>query len=77
MGRDPADAEQTLYKRISIHSPRMGRDPAYTRISAINNHISIHSPRMGRDWWMWYTKPGIIHFNPLSPHGERRGFPAS
>ncbi len=20
---------------------------------------------------MWYTKPGIIHFNPLSPHGER------
>ena len=34
--------------RISIHSPRMGRDPDGGRVWP-GRAISIHSPRMGRD----------------------------
>ena len=35
--------------------------------------ISIHSPRMGRDAEHGHTYGGAVHFNPLSPHGERLG----
>ena len=99
---------------ISIHSPRMGRDP-FGRVYSALSAISIHSPRMGRDLLGVYTphsrqfqstlpawgetaetpvhtpkaefqstlpawgetshpfQPNItnLHFNPLSPHGER------
>ena len=34
--------------KISIHSPRMGRDND-VNIAGSNSDISIHSPRMGRD----------------------------
>ena len=34
--------------------------------------ISIHSPRMGRDPDPRPSALGGCHFNPLSPHGERR-----
>ena len=34
--------------------------------------ISIHSPRMGRDMRRENGRGGGCHFNPLSPHGERR-----
>ena len=36
-------------KQISIHSPRMGRDPQDLRGIRGDRTISIHSPRMGRD----------------------------
>ena len=39
---------------------------------SVSSKISIHSPRMGRDP---HTRPVPFvppHFNPLSPHGERR-----
>ena len=35
--------------KISIHSPRMGRDSSDTPLAPGDNSISIHSPRMGRD----------------------------
>ena len=36
------------HSKISIHSPRMGRDEKY-HLQPITIDISIHSPRMGRD----------------------------
>ena len=50
----------------------MGRDGL--RSSACARHsISIHSPRMGRDSPTRPRWPSTGDFNPLSPHGERRG----
>ena len=43
-------ATDTMYAaKISIHSPRMGRDPPLGRRVLPVLRISIHSPRMGRD----------------------------
>ena len=63
-----------MYGRsISIHSPRMGRDPdGHRRPAAGRECISIHSPRMGRDAGGAPVRQRRAHFNPLSPHGERR-----
>ena len=36
-------------ERISIHAPRMGRDPGCFCRPCRLRHISIHAPRMGRD----------------------------
>ena len=59
--------------RISIHSPRMGRDSSISfACSSRSNDISIHSPRMGRDVQGKRANETYIDFNPLSPHGERR-----
>ena len=60
-----------LPHKISIHSPRMGRDGAPERC-ALHHLISIHSPRMGRDRCCCSVRPSqSSNFNPLSPHGER------
>ena len=58
-------------RKISIHSPRMGRDPSAC-FRPPNAQISIHSPRMGRDPRSVRPALGRAYFNPLSPHGERR-----
>ncbi len=60
------------HQRISIHSPRMGRDRARLH-HAGRVRISIHSPRMGRDLMALSSVVPRLYFNPLSPHGERRG----
>ena len=39
--------------------------------------ISIHAPRTGSDVSRDRRVPVLIYFNPRSPHGERRPFPAS
>ena len=55
---------------ISIHSPRMGRDPSPTggaRRTANFNPLSPHGERLCQLGHI--TLP--FHFNPLSPHGER------
>ena len=57
---------------ISIHSPRMGRDLGHTHADCSTVPISIHSPRMGRDFHPFQPNITNLHFNPLSPHGERR-----
>ena len=50
MGRDTTTATMTINGRISIHSPRMGRDQMVVELKHGLGIISIHSPRMGRDW---------------------------
>ena len=75
----PAWGETILAKKnveayfISIHSPRMGRDPAPV-VTADDENISIHSPRMGRDQPDHLRTGRSDNFNPLSPHGERQHF---
>ena len=59
-----------LAEVISIHSPRMGRDPA-AWLCDLGEAISIHSPRMGRDRRPRRNPKCGKYFNPLSPHGER------
>ena len=49
------------HSKISIHSPRAGRDCRYPNAPLITQ-ISIHSPRMGRDR------------RPASPRPERKEF---
>ena len=56
--------------RISIHSPRMGRDVP-EQGPRLRARISIHSPRMGRDQAASRDRAYGADFNPLSPHGER------
>ena len=58
------------HSKISIHSPRAGRDCRYPNAPLITQ-ISIHSPRMGRDLLRGVPSEGQEYFNPLSPHGER------
>ena len=39
---------QTQLSKISIHTPRVGRD-GYVSIGLERGDISIHTPRVGRD----------------------------
>ena len=57
------------HSKISIHSPRAGRDCRYPNAPLIAQ-ISIHSPHTGRDLLIASAiAPCAEHFNPLSPHG--------
>ena len=51
MGRDQARhaAADVIGCEISIHAPRMGRDPGPAKDRPDLHRISIHAPRMGRD----------------------------
>ena len=60
------------HSKISIHSPRAGRDCRYPNAPLITQ-ISIHSPHTGRDPPLRFPRRSRSYFNPLSPHGERRG----
>ena len=56
---------------ISIHAPRTGSDciaPTFGQAP----FISIHAPRTGSDEEDDFQAPYFEHFNPRSPHGERR-----
>ena len=57
------------HSKISIHSPRAGRDCRYPNAPLITQ-ISIHSPHTGRDilWRCWPRKP-----TPISIHSPRMG----
>ena len=73
MGRDrPCTDGGKQDGHISIHSPRMGRDQPRACECRSFPDISIHSPRMGRDKSPRLPQAAQNHFNPLSPHGERR-----
>ena len=65
-------AHQPLHV-ISIHAPRTGSDLRAGRGVLPGAHISIHAPRTGSDRLvqssLWSADR---HFNPRSPHGERR-----
>ena len=40
--------------------------------SSATSTISIHAPRTGSDHAEYHEGAGRLHFNPRSPHGERR-----
>ena len=56
---------------ISIHAPRTGSDPM-DGIQLSLFGISIHAPRTGSDLRSSGSPRHSAHFNPRSPHGERR-----
>ena len=56
--------------KISIHSPRMGRDLKCLSHFLDFRHISIHSPRMGRDPMLLPTRPID---SKISIHSPRMG----
>ena len=56
---------------ISIHAPRTGSDKRlFAQRHAVQ--ISIHAPRTGSDRTRRRLLRQDTHFNPRSPHGERR-----
>ena len=57
--------------RISIHAPRTGSDMD-VGLGSFGSDISIHAPRTGSDVTYPARFLSICHFNPRSPHGERR-----
>ena len=69
-GETQSISGNAVCRRISIHSPRMGRDDE-AALAKYGRKISIHSPRMGRDASQSVQEKHKQHFNPLSPHGER------
>ena len=58
---------------ISIHAPRTGSDKRLPLIGS-KRIISIHAPRTGSDLRASSWHATLQHFNPRSPHGERRGY---
>ncbi len=56
--------------RVSIHAPRMGRDPPRARPWALYA-VSIHAPRMGRDFQLNEVPAPNLCFNSRAPHGAR------
>ncbi len=59
---------------ISIHAPRTGSDQG-RRCRTRHPDISIHAPRTGSDLPHPRHTKLHPHFNPRSPHGERRACP--
>ena len=57
---------------ISIHAPRTGSDNKIRQEMQQFQQISIHAPRTGSDLRNNLAYTSKIHFNPRSPHGERR-----
>ena len=58
---------------ISIHAPRTGSDDGDAGRERAEFAISIHAPRTGSDPQAAAPRPSRpSHFNPRSPHGERR-----
>ena len=74
-GSDRMRWKLTARETISIHAPRTGSDTSFWQYS-ISASISIHAPRTGSDCnskvKFWHR----CHFNPRSPHGERRLSPS-
>ena len=61
----------SCFSRISIHAPRTGSDCHCWRLF-FRKQISIHAPRTGSDQRIRRLQRQRLHFNPRSPHGERR-----
>ena len=60
-------------KKISIHAPRGGCDPALTSKVRGSCCISIHAPRGGCDSFQHLVKSAKRYFNPRTPRGVRQG----
>ena len=73
--RTGSDREINLGKfttLISTHAPRTGSDDRKVTFDAENLRISTHAPRTGSDPMLGKHPLEVAHFNPRSPHGERR-----
>ena len=66
-----------FFRLISIHAPRTGSDVQRFRQLRALLPISIHAPRTGSDHPCASAAAALPHFNPRSPHGERRRPPAA
>ena len=69
--RHQALADLPVTIEISIHAPRTGSDKRID-VADVPNQISIHAPRTGSDPPARPASALSSHFNPRSPHGERR-----
>ena len=58
-------------RRFQSTLPARGATGSVKRIRQVR-HISIHAPRTGSDSRMQMARGVVSHFNPRSPHGERR-----
>ena len=73
MGRDAlASTYARIAQDISIHSPRMGRDVLLMICCLPRLLFQSTLPAWGETRWRWQSCLYSRHFNPLSPHGERR-----
>ena len=66
-----------FFRLISIHAPRTGSDVQRFRQLRALLPISTHAPRTGSDHPCASAAAALPHFNPRSPHGERRRPPAA
>ena len=55
---------------ISIHAPRVGRDPGGRHVQQ-PDQTSIHAPRVGRDGICGFAESSVHNFNPRAPCGAR------
>ena len=73
MGRDNMAAHRIFrLPEISIHSPRMGRDGGGVCRRPPARAFQSTLPAWGETAAHGHLWPETWHFNPLSPHGERR-----
>ena len=59
-----------LPEHVSIHAPRVGRDPGELTVQ-ITLSVSIHAPRVGRDGNSKRRRIFATGFNPRAPCGAR------
>ena len=72
MGSDTARPENGGLKDISIHAPRMGSDNKAILSPLGERAFQSTLPAWGATPGRAAVHVGIHHFNPRSPHGERR-----
>ena len=72
MGRDGQPQRAGAARPISIHSPRLGRDSSSSTLPPIRSTFQSTLPAWGETGERVRHRVGVEHFNPLSPHGERR-----
>ena len=63
---------QRITVKISIHAPRMGSDLAIITIALTETGFQSTLPAWGATWRSRSRSASLSHFNPRSPHGERR-----
>ncbi len=76
MGRDQGHAGPKKGIKISIHSPRMGRDNVTGYFCTHPSHFNPLSPH-GERPLRYAGSCSTVNFNPLSPHGERPALPGA
>ena len=70
-GATPEHNIKHAQRAISIHAPRVGRDPVWPQHFCGYGKISIHAPRVGRDATAVISNYKPIDFNPRAPCGAR------